>query len=97
MYNDACVYGLYIHVSLLDAVPGSVIHCELVIAGMQEGLILTNLLCSIKHCDIPLPLHIEIYIQVSDRWIEGHVFILFVIFFKSLLLYVLMCLVSTLD
>eukprot|EP00731_Ephydatia_muelleri_P012089 Em0006g983a len=44
-------------------VPGSVIHCELVIAGMQEGLILTNLLCSIKHCDIPLPLHIEIYIQ----------------------------------
>lgn len=46
--------------------PGSVIYCELVIRGMQEGLILANLLCSIKHSDNPLQLHMEIYIQVSD-------------------------------
>lgn len=50
---------------LAISVPGSTIHCELVITAMEEGLILMNLMCSIKYSDIPLPLQVEVYVQVA--------------------------------
>lgn len=51
-------------------VPGNCSHCELVISGMQEGLVSTSLMCSIKYSDVPLQLHIKIYVQPAVLYVD---------------------------
>ena len=62
-----------IHLLLITIVPGSATHCEVVIVGMEEGLISTNMLCSVRYSDTPLPLQVEAYIQVSTGWKDDDV------------------------